>query len=111
MNAPATRPVMNGYRTMRMLHWSSISFGYMKPCTLGTAFLLAHGAVEAVVEHLRVCRHLRLQHMHHVRPQDLVNPVARVLEVAQVAPARRAHLHARRLQPLRDAVVAQRALV
>ncbi len=25
--APATRPVMNGYSTMRMLHWSSASFG------------------------------------------------------------------------------------
>ena len=27
MNAPATRPVMNGYRTMSTLHWSSSSFG------------------------------------------------------------------------------------
>src|SRR6516225_5387868 len=33
MNAPATSPVMKGYRTMRTLHWSSTSFGYMKPST------------------------------------------------------------------------------
>ena len=35
MKAPATSPVMKGYRTMRTLHWSSTSFGYMKPSTPG----------------------------------------------------------------------------
>ena len=72
---------------------------------------ISHRSVEPVVEDLRAGRHLRLQHLDGVRAQELVNRIARVLQIRELARAGRTGLAARRLQPLRDAVVAERALV
>src|SRR5664279_5746914 len=53
MNAPATSPVRNGYSTIRTLHWSSTSFGYMKPSTgICNRSSLSHRAIQAVVKQL-----------------------------------------------------------
>src|SRR5581483_4470182 len=112
MKAPATSPVMNGYSTMRMLHWSSTSFGYMNPCTPPMpSSRSANRAVEPVVVRLRARRHLRLQHVHGVRPQELVHRIGGVLQIGQPPRAGRARFDTRRQQPLRDPVVAERALV
>src|SRR4051812_45191883 len=119
MKAPATRPVMNGYSTMRMLHWSSTSLGYMNPCTPGMTCLLGetarpslpNGPVETVVIDLGAGRHLRLQDLDWMRAQELVHRIGRVLEIRDLPRARRARLATGRLQPLRDAVIAERALV
>src|SRR5450759_3021 len=104
---------------MRMPHWSSTSFGYMNPWTdCSTLSIgcpppagLPHRAVETVVVHLRAGRHLRLQDEHVVFAQELVDRLLRVRQVARLPGARRARLAARGRQPLRAAVVAERALV
>src|ERR1035438_10231744 len=92
MNAPATSPVMNGYKTISTLHWSTISFGYMKP---STPFISprsssestssshpssTHRAVQTVVEDLRAGGHLGFQHLYAVGPQELVDGVLGILD-------------------------------
>src|SRR5512143_312100 len=99
---------------MRMLHWSSTSLGYMYPCTAlrrPSSISLPHRPVEGVVEELRARGHLGLEDVHLVRSQELVDRVPRVLEVDELARARRAALAAGGREALRDAVVAQVALV
>src|ERR1035437_3185422 len=100
---------------MRMLHWSSTSFGYMKPSTPASicsiVASLPDGPVKSVVEDLRPGRHLRLQDVDLVVLEEFVNGVVRVLEIAQLARARRAGLTAGGREALRDPVVAERALV
>src|SRR5512133_4123753 len=101
---------------MRMLHWSSISFGYMKPWTCARivcsmAFSLPHRAVEAVVVGLRAGRHLGLQPLDLLVADERVDRVLRVLEIAERPRAGRAGLAARCRQPLGDPVVAEAALV
>src|SRR5947209_326938 len=114
MNAPATRPVMYGYRTMSTLHCSSISLGYMKPCTPGIIAVimspLPHRSVEIFIEDLRPCRHLRLQHLHVVRAQKFVHRVGGVLQIRKLARAGGTRLAARRGQAFGDAVITERAL-
>src|SRR5678815_243022 len=83
----------------------------MNPWMPSISCLLSHGAVESVVKGLRVRRHLRLEHLHFVRSEELVNRVARVLQIAEITRAGRTHLHACRLQSFGDAVVTERALV
>src|ERR1035437_3044269 len=114
MKAPATRPVVNGYRTMRMLHWSSTSLGYMYPWMawrMPSSISLPHGPVEGVVEDLRARGHLGLEDMHLVRSEELVDRIPRVLEIDELTRARRAALAARRREALRDPVIAEVALV
>src|SRR5512140_3280970 len=100
---------------MRMPHWSSTSFGYMKPSTPASicsiVASLPDRPVESVVEDLRPGRHLRFQDLDLVGLQELVNGVVRILQVAQPARSRRARLAARGREPPRDPVVAERALV
>src|SRR5271165_4143586 len=91
MNAPATRPVRNGYRTISTLHWSSTSFGYMKPSTPGiivNRLLIApavsrrsssHRTIQVVVKHLGMGRHVGFQDLNVVGLQEFVNRVARIL--------------------------------
>src|SRR5450759_3317879 len=67
--------------------------------------------VEAVVIDLRPGRELRLQDLDLVIPQEIVDRVFRVLEVDELPRARGAALAAGRREALRDAVVAQIALV
>src|SRR5664280_1911436 len=72
---------------------------------------LPHRPVEAVVIDLRPGRELRLQDLDLVIPQEIVDRVFRVLEVDELPRARGAALAAGRREALRDAVVAQVALV
>src|SRR6185369_7671822 len=101
------------YSTMRTLHWSSTSFGYMNPSTPGMSLLpvalghrraktdgLPHRAVQSVVVDLGACRHLWLQHLNLVRAQVLVRRIVRVLQIGDLARARRTDLDARGDQPL-----------
>src|SRR5208282_218810 len=131
MNAPATNPVRNGYNTISTLHWSSISFGYMKPSTpfISVARLLAaskhssrcyphrssrwssHRTIQAVVKHLGVSRHVRFQHLHAMGFQELVNRVVGILQVGQLPRTRRTRLAACGGQALPDPVIAERAFL
>src|SRR5271169_3877710 len=72
---------------------------------------LPHRPVEAVVEDFRPRGELRLQDLDLVGPQELVDRVFRILEVDELPRARRAAFAAGRREALRDAVVAQVALV
>src|SRR5690349_6941621 len=111
-NAPATRPVMNGYSTISTDHCSSTSFGYMKPSTPGIIhWLLSDGPVQVLVVHLRLGSHLRLQNGDLVVAQEFVDRVVGILEVDKLARLRRAVFAARGRQALGDAVVTERALV
>src|SRR5271157_6247860 len=97
MNAPATRPVMYGYRTMSTLHCSSTSFGYMKPCTPGAIFApLPHRPVQVLVIDLCARGHVRLENLHVVVAQERMHRVGGVLQVGQLARARGTGLAARR---------------
>src|SRR5215475_9522756 len=109
MNAPATSPVRNGYSTIKTLHWSSTSLGYMNPST--TCISLADRAVQAVVEHLRAGREMRLQHLHRVGLEKFVNGIVGIFQICQLPCPGRAVLTARRGQPFADAVITQRAFV
>src|SRR5271157_3577873 len=90
MNAPATRPVMYGYRTMSTLHCSSTSFGYMKPCTpAGPIFApLPHRPVQVLVVDLGARGHVRLENLHIVVSQELMHRVGGVLQIGQFPRAR-----------------------
>src|SRR5512140_3351167 len=100
---------------MRMLHWSSTSFGYMKPSTparmCSISASLPDRPVEPVVVQLRTGRHLGLQDLDLVRLEEFVDRVRRVLQVPELPTPGRAGLAARGRQALRDPVVAERALV
>src|SRR6185437_12016854 len=111
MNAPATNPVKNGYRTIRTLHCSSTSLGYMNPSVNGTRSSLSHRAVKAVVVELGLRCQVRLQHLNFVCPQKLVNGVLGVLEVGQLPRAGGAVLAAGRGQSLGDPVITKRAFL
>src|ERR1035437_7861563 len=67
--------------------------------------------VEAVVKDFRPGGEMRLQNLDLVVPQEIVDRVFRVLEVDELPRARGAALAAGRREALRDAVVAQVALV
>src|ERR1039458_10466240 len=56
-------------------------------------------------------RHRRLQHLHAVRLQELMNRIAGVLEVRQLPRAGRTTLATRGGESLRDAVIAECALL
>src|SRR5579864_9118699 len=99
-----------------MLHWSSTSFGYMKPSTgICTSLLIApnlsHGTVHAVVKHLPPSRHLRLQNLHAMRFQELMNRIFGILQIGKLPRPRGTDLAASGRQPLGDAVIAKRALL
>src|ERR1700693_147445 len=131
MHAPATSPVRNGYSTIRTLHCSSISFGYMKPSTpdISVTSLLAvskhsshylsrclsrwssHGTIQSVVKHLGVSRHVRFQNLHAMGFQELVNRVVGILQVGQLPRARRTGLAACGGQTFRDPVIAESAFL
>src|SRR5512146_29160 len=119
MNAPATSPVMNGYKTISTLHWRAISFGYMKPSTplivprLSSPVpgSLANRTVQFVVESLRAGGHLRLKHLHAMSLQEFMDWIIRILQVNKLTCARRAVFAAGGRQALRNPVVAERALV
>src|SRR5208283_3421377 len=119
MNAPATSPVRNGYNTIRTLHWSSISFGYMKPSTPGislTSLLVAskhsshrssHRTIQSVVKHLGMGRHVGFQDLNAVSPQEFVNRVVGIFQVRQLPRPRRTRLAACGGQAFRDPVIAE----
>src|SRR5208337_2170752 len=109
MKAPATSPVRNGYSTIRTLHWSSTSFGYMNPSIRVVS--LANRPVQPVVEHLRSCSEVRLQHLDHVSLQKSVNWIMRILQVRQLPRPGRTRFATRGGQALRDAVVTQGAFL
>src|SRR5579864_4482063 len=115
---------------MSTLHCSSTSFGYMKPSTgICTILLrvpgetprdsgrpaglpyLSNRTVHAVVENLRSGRHVRLENLHCVRSQELVNRIFGILQVGELASSGRADFGARCGQPFSNAVIAERAFL
>src|SRR6185437_8602067 len=104
---------------MRTLHWSSTSFGYMKPSTgicksssfpkTHTRFakLLAHRAVHAVVKNFCSRCHVRFQYLHRVRAQEFMNRVIRILQVRELPRAGGTDFAASRSQSLGDAVITE----
>src|SRR5579862_4598643 len=106
---------------MRTLHWSSTSFGYMKPSTgMCTCLLIARRSshrtssdrtIHAVVKNLCACRHVRFQNLHGMSPQKFVNRVVRILQVGELARSGGTDLATRRREPLRDPVITERAFL
>src|SRR6266545_6439804 len=98
--------------TMRMLHWSSTSLGYMKPSTPGMSpFLLSHRAVQAVVVDLGAGGHLRLQDLHGMIAEELMDRIFRIIEIPQHPRSRGAGLAAGRGEAARDPVITEIAFV
>ena len=73
--------------------------------------LLSHRTVQPEVVSLGAGGHLRLQYLHAVRFQELVNRVVGILEIHQLPRTGRANLATRGGQALGDPVIAKRALV
>src|ERR1051326_5739934 len=95
---------------MRTLHWSSTSFGYMKPSTPGI-IELPHRHIQVLVLDLGIRGHVGLEDLYLVVLHKVVNGVLGIFEVDQLARAGRAVLAAGGRKSLGDAMVTEIALI